>query len=97
MRFDVYPLPDEGCSPVSRFGPGDALLLDRRPRLAERGDALLVRSDDGMLHLVVVTQVRGGELWVETNAPTCPGRDSDEFGWVGAEDVAARVLMPLPW
>ena len=97
MRFDVYELPDQGCSPVARFGPGDTLLLDRRPRPAETGDALLVHGDDGLLHLVVVTEVREGEVWVQSDAPSCPGRDSDEFGWVATEDVAARVLMPLPW
>lgn len=97
IRFDVYPLPDAGCSPVARFGPGDTLLLDLRPRAAEVGDALLVRGDDGLLHLVVVTRVRPGEVWVGTDAPSCPGPGSEEFGWVASGDVAARALMALPW
>ena len=66
---------------------------------------MLVHGDDELLYLGVVSRVRPAgadsgaveELWIETNVPGCPGRDSDEFGWVRVEDVAARIVMEWPW
>lgn len=101
LRFDLHRLPEEGCSPLLRFVAGDDLLLDRRPGRIEPGEALLVQGDDGLLYLVAVERVREGEagreLWVQTDAPDCPGRDSDELGWVPEDRVAARVAMVWPW
>lgn len=96
-RFDLYRLPEVGCSPLLRFTPGDTLLLDRRPRNLFVDDAVLVRGDDGLLYLAKVTDLADDRAWVETDAPDCPGRDSDQFGWVAAEDTSARVLMVWPW
>ena len=105
LRFDVYVLPREGCSPLSRFDAGDRLLLDRRPPGYGVGDAVLARGEDGLLYLGIVTRVRpeGAEpeavtaLWIETDVPDCPGRDSDELGWIETGEVAARIVMEWPW
>ncbi len=100
-RFDAYQLPAEGCSPLLRFAPGDRLLLDRRPAPAREGDALLVRGEDGLLYLGRVTRLRRREgqreVWIETDSPTCPGRDSDEMGWIPSDRIAARVILVWPW
>lgn len=105
QRYDTYELPDAGCSPLLRFAPGDTLLLDRSPPGYHRDDAVLFAAGDGLLYLGVVTRtrpdgagpgdVRG--LWVETDAPECPGKDSDELGWISVEDVGARVVLVWPW
>ncbi len=105
MRFETYDLPESGCSPLLRFGPGDTLLLDRRPEDLAVGDALLFQGPDGLLYLAAVAAVGGeeggvvapGALWLETDSPECPGRDSDQFGWIAPEQVRARVVMVWPW
>lgn len=95
FRFDIYRLPASGCSPILRFSPGQNLLLDRNPRPAQVGDALVVAGDDGLLYLGVVERVDGDRAWVETDAPGCPGRGSSDFGWVEPGQISARVLMGL--
>lgn len=103
QRYETFGLREEDCSPLLRFAPGDDLLLDRWPRSLRRDDALLFSGPDGELYLGIVRAVReaqGGEgsaLWIETDAPDCPGKDSDELGWIAARDVQARVLMAWPW
>ena len=99
LRFDTRRLPEEGCSPLLRFAPGDRLLIDQRPEGFAVGDAVLVQADDGILYLALVRRLRSEdqELWVQTDAPDCPGRDSDDFGWVPVEEAVARVIMVWPW
>lgn len=94
-RYDLYTLPEEGCSPLMRFSPGNRLLLDRNPPRWERGDAGLFAGPDGRLYLGIVREVRGEprELWLETDADGCPGADSDEFGWIPVDRLRARVMM----
>jgi len=105
MRYDNQGLPANGCSPLRRFAAGNSLLCDLRPSGYEVGDAVMIHGPDGMLYLALVTEVRpeGGargaveELWVETDASDCPGKDSHDFGWVAREDCASRVLFAWPW
>jgi hypothetical protein len=105
MRYDSYGLPTEGCSPLARFALGDNLLLDRQPPGFHLDDAVLVRGDDGLLYLGKVTATRPENaepseveaIWIQTDVPGCPGRDSDEFGWVELDAVAARIVMVWPW
>ena len=104
-RYDTQVIPPEGCSPLLRFGPGNRLLVDARPPGFAPGDALLFRGPDQRLYLAAVARVRpdgaappGVEsLWLEGDNPECPARASAEFGWIAAEDVAARVVMVWPW
>ena len=97
VRFDIYRLPAAGCSPLLRFSPGQTLILDRMPRPPEVGDALLVSGDDGLLYMGLVSAVDGLDVWLETDAPHCPGRASKDFGWVEPGRVSSRLLMGLPW
>lgn len=96
-RYDLYTLPEEGCSPLLRFSPGNRLLLDRNPPAWRPDDAGLFSGPDGRLYLGIVRQVRAGaegeEFWLDTDAPACPGSDSDEFGWIPAGHLRARVMM----
>lgn len=99
-RFEMYGLPRDGCSPLSRFSPGDRLLLDRRGEPV-RDQAVLVRGPDDVLYLGKVTRLRDGEagldVWIETDAPRCPGTDSDELGWIPEQDRVASVVLIWPW
>jgi len=105
MRYDNQVLPPGGCSPLRRFAAGNSLLCDRQPSGYAEGDAVMVYGPDGLLYLAAVTKVRPEgaarsevqELWVETDASDCPGKDSNDFGWVAHEDCSARVLFAWPW
>lgn len=94
-RFALITLPGEGCSPVSRFAPGDRLLIDSRPRPLAPGDAVLVREGSGTLQLTLVKVVRSenGEVWCEGDREDCPGLASESSGWIPASAVAGRVLL----
>lgn len=105
LRYDNQALPANGCSPLRRFAAGNSLLCDRRPTGYEVGDAVMVHGPDGLLYLGAVTRVRPigasradvQEVWVETDASDCPGKDSEDFGWIVREDCSARVLFAWPW
>ena len=86
-RYDLERLPEEGCSPLTSFEAGDTLLLDRWPGGYAIGDELMFRGTDGHLYLGRIA----------TNVPDCPGKDSDDFGWIPRTDCAARVILVWPW
>ncbi len=107
-RYDTLTLPADGCSPLVRFGPGDTLLLDRRPEGYAINDALLfVSQEDGeqSLRLAKVQRVtpegsergQAEQLWVSTDAKNCPGEDSSTLGWIDRDQCRARVLFAWPW
>jgi hypothetical protein len=95
LRFDLVTLPPDGCSPVTRFEPGDRLVIDRHPNGLGPGDAVLVRAPDGVLHLVVVEAIReaGGELWCSADCERCDAFDSGAAVWLEPGAVAGRVLL----
>jgi len=95
LRFDMVTLPPDGCSPVTRYDPGDRLVIDRHPGEVGPGDAVLVRGGDGLLHLVVVEARRGddGRLWCSADCPRCAAFDSSAAGWLEGEAVAGRDLL----
>lgn len=100
-RYELFDLPQAGCSPVSRYSPGARLLLDRRPPRLESGDGVLFAAGDEVLYLGLVDRTRGGsdlmpaEVWIQTDVEACPGPDSDEFGWIPVEGIRARVMMVI--
>ena len=102
VRYSRFALPEEGCSPLLRFAPGEALLVDHRPPLLSAGDAVFFRGPGGVLYLGSIARTRESastdlQLWIETDAPDCPGTDSHDLGWVPASDVEARVMLAWPW
>ena len=94
-RFTLITLPEEGCSPVSRFSPGEHLLVDSRPRPLAPGDAVLVRDPRQTLQLTLVEVVHPDTraLWCRGDDPACPGFGSEASGWIPATAVAGRVLL----
>ncbi len=103
-RYDTQTIPVGGCSPLMRFGPGNRLLVDQRPRGLRVGDALLFRGE-GRLLLGAVERVRPDgaaptrvdAVWMVGDNPQCPARDSGQLGWIDVGQVAGRVLMVWPW
>ena len=94
-RFEIIGLPEDQGSPLSRFAPGDRLIVDGRPGHIGLGDAVLVRAADGVLHLTRVSAMRSsdGALWCKTDNPDTPGLGSDDVGWIEPGAVEGRVLM----
>ena len=94
-RFEMIELPRDRCCPVTRFEPGDRVLVDRRPSAAAPGDAVLVRGPSGGLHLALVRAVREGDgaLWCAGDREGCDAFDSARDGWVSVEAVSGRVLL----
>ncbi|MEM9380918.1 MAG: hypothetical protein AAGB93_13275 [Planctomycetota bacterium] len=95
LRFDIIGLPEDRCCPLTRFEPGDRLIVDGRPVSVAAGDAVLVRTADGSLHLTRISEVRpeDGRLWCATDAPDCPGLSSEDVGWIDPRAVDGRVLL----
>ncbi len=95
MRFDIVALPDDRGCPLNRFAPGDRLIVDGRPSHIGAGDAVLVRTAAGGLHLTRVSAVRStdGALWCKTDNPDVAGLTSDDVGWIQSEAVDGRVLL----
>ncbi|MEM1449648.1 MAG: hypothetical protein AAF602_31270 [Myxococcota bacterium] len=95
MRFDIVGLPEDRCCPLTRFEPGDRLIVDGSPTTLSPADAVLVRTADGSLHLTRISAVRSkdGAIWCETDAPDCPGLSSEDVGWIDPRAVDGRVLM----
>jgi hypothetical protein len=92
-RLGTLSLPEEGCSPLLRFSPGVRLWIDWRPAEIAPGDAVLFRGGPGELLLGLVRERREDALWIETDAPDCPGRDSRSLGWIPRADLRGRVLV----
>ncbi len=94
LRYKVYSLnaPDE-VLPM-RFGSGQQVLLDTRPRDPVVGDAYLVRTEQGGLALGVVEEVQGESLAFIMGRS---GWTRDDWVWIPRDDLQARVLFVLPF
>ena len=92
-RFELLELPGAGCSPLLRLAPGSRLVVDRRPPRLAAGDVVLFDLGDGSLGIAEVERVAAEGLWLRTDAPGCPGPDSDELGWVAPERVGGRMVF----
>ena len=96
-RFDRVRLPASGCSPLASVGAGDLLLVDRRPSQLHLGDALFVEVEGQVYLARLQERDPQGRLWLRTEVSDCPGRDSEDFGWLPASAVSGRVLLAWPW
>ena len=104
QRFEMVKLPEDACSPLVSFEAGVSLLVDRRPEKLYLDDAVLFELPDGALGLGRICVPPGmppGTLrteagyWILGDAPDCDTPDSQEYGAIAPEAVAARVLFPL--
>lgn len=94
-RFGTLQFPAEGCSPLASIGAGDVLLVDRRPGALKLEAALFVEVEEQLYLVRLKRRDAQGRLWVETEVSTCPGADSDDFGWIERDAVRSRVLMAM--
>ncbi|MFT5733926.1 MAG: hypothetical protein ACJAZN_002333 [Planctomycetota bacterium] len=94
-RFEFSALPEDRCSTLVRFDPGDRLVIDGRPGSVGQGDAVLIQTQSGSKHLCLVERVReeDGRLWCVTDNPECPGFSSEAAGWIDPRAVTGRVLL----
>ncbi|QDU67570.1 hypothetical protein [Engelhardtia mirabilis] len=108
-RADMLTLPEQGCSPLHGFAPGDRVIVDRRPKELGPGAAVLFEGRAGELLLGRVVDaprdldpaaralIERGALWIETERDDCPGNDSDDLGPIATERVVARLIMAVGW
>lgn len=107
-RFETLRLPEEGCSPVLAFAPGEPLLVDLHPSAVGPGDVVLFRHpEDGPLALGRISApppgttpeaeeaLAGGALWIAGDRPGCPSRDSRLLGPIPRAALRGRVLLGL--
>lgn len=96
-RFELLPLPEQGCSPLRRLRAGTLLWVDRRPARLEVGDVVFFRLEGGTIALgeVARREEQPARSWVLTDDPLCPGVDSDDLGWISDADVHGRLMMAL--
>ena len=93
-RFEFLSLPEEGCSPVSRYGAGCGLLVDRWVSDWEVGDCAFAQGVDGVVHLVILSgQNDAGCWWTASDVSECPGVVGEELGWLPEDRLVGRVVM----
>lgn len=109
LRYDLVSLPTQGCSPLRHFEPGDRLVVDRWVGDLDADDVVLFEEPSGELYLARVgtipasapagmhAAVAGGNLWLVTDVPDCPSRDSRALGPVDPAWVRGRIHLKLPW
>ena len=109
VRYDLVLLPAEGCSPLVGFEPGERLVVERRfLGQPDEGQVFLFRDGDELLLGRVAAPpasapeevwkaVAEGSLWLVTERPECPGRDSRVLGPIPREAWWGRVTMRVPW
>jgi hypothetical protein len=101
IRFDGLTLAADSPSPLLRFSPGDALVLDRYPKALLPDDPVVFTGPDGRVHLSLILKSRleagATEFWLGHDAPGCSAPDSQALGWVGKEWIVGRVIMVWPW
>jgi len=96
-RYEVIPLPAEGCSPLQRLSPGNLLWVDRYPSSVIVGDVLFFEQADGSVGLGEVARLEAApeRYWIVTDDDACPAPDSDDFGWVAPDAVYGRLLLAM--
>ena len=93
-RFEVFDLPEEGCSPLLSLAPGTTLWVDTRPRGYAVGDVVFFESAGGDVLIAMVDSIPAEDsYWVLTDNPDCPGADSSELGPIPAERMRGRVVF----
>ena len=109
LRYDLLTLPREGCSPLADYAPGDRLVIDRWIGTPMEGDAVLFGRADGELLLGRVgtippsapsgmhAAIAAGDLWLVTEVPACPGRDSRILGPIPVDEVVGVIRLALPF
>ena len=109
FRYDLVLLPAQGCSPLVGFEPGERLVVERRLLgTPAEGEVLLFRDGGELLlgrvaappasaPLDVWAAVEEGALWLVTERPECPGRDSRVLGPIPRAAWWGRVTMRVPW
>lgn len=78
-----------------RLRPGATLWIDRRPPSVDLGDIVFFPLPEGGIGLGQVDRFDSQRdmYWVVTDDERCPGRDSDDLGWIPAGDLYGRLLM----
>lgn len=94
-RYEVFRMDSDAPSPLHRFADGSTLVLDRRPRTPEPGDAVVVRTASGVLHVTGIEAVRedGSGIWCEIDDPSVAGLTSSTAGWIDGRAIYGRVLF----
>jgi len=73
MRFDVVTLPLSGCSPVTKFGPGSRLLVDRWAGGWRAGDLAFVEDARGAVHFGLLGASAVAGCWLLlSDSGDCP-------------------------
>jgi hypothetical protein len=97
VRYDLFDVPEVGCSPVVGVAPGARLLLDSWAEDARVDDVVLFRDANGALHIgriVEPGEALGPEaVWIGGDDPDCPGYESAASGAVPRGAIRARVLV----
>jgi len=97
-RYEFLRLPSENCSPIALYRAGETLLVDTRCREYPVDSALVFRGTDGRRYIARVTASEAERgVWVESDNVDCPGKGSDEFGWIPPESWHGRILFAWPW
>jgi len=97
VRYDLFDVPEAGCSPVVGVAPGARLLLDGWATDARVDDVVLFRDAAGALHLGRIVEpgepLGSDAVWIGGDDPDCPGYESAASGAVPRSAILARVLV----
>lgn len=99
-RYEVIPMPSEGCSPLLSLRPGSMLWVDQMAPGLEVGDVAFFNLPGGGVGIARCARTRSGadgvqSYWLETDVESCPGVDSDDLGWVSARDIQGRLILSM--
>ena len=96
LRFDFVTLPEEGCSPVSRYAPGSRLLVDRWAWSLNDGDCVFVAEEGGVVHLAILERSEVVPRWhVVGDSAECPCLFPPEETPVSEDAVLGRIVLSL--
>ncbi|MFT7486081.1 MAG: hypothetical protein ACI9F9_001934 [Candidatus Paceibacteria bacterium] len=93
QRYEVFPLPDAGCSPLMSLSPGSTLWVDKQPPNLGVGDVIFFTLPNGSIGFGRCTKLQDRGLWLETDVEACPAVDSNSLGWVERNRVHGRLIM----